>query len=756
MTIALPLVGCTADDDNINDNYQEGTPTLVSAAAGNERVQVTWNPNDTNVEGSYIFWNNGDNSEYIYFTPGTEEVSTIITIAADTYDFYVQNVLEDGELSTKSGTLTIKVYDSSDIAGYEICPIMSVNYDGELGGMITWDDSDDCAGNMVYYVDDEGNEYQRYCPIEEGTSYLEEAGLNTSFTYVSYYIPVEGGIDNLATEPSDGSDVFDATTDGFVVKSIDAFAYYFSRDNVHVKLAEGTYSFGPADVRANLDLYGSLNSVNSYTIVHSALCITASNSTYDFGGATIEFDNNVANALDYMFYYVHILGNNNTLKNGTLECVGEYETYPVNAAVFFVMDGISNTAQDLIMKPKGSYPWGYGEVFGKGSGNVIYCYKTGGLLIRGESNIVDGCEVYQSAFCHGIFMQGAYNPVIKNCHVEGMMITTDEILDDKRSKDDPGSNGLSRAIDVDFLSNFWDGSVCPYSNYNECDTYCNVGNAHNYTVPSGFVISLMEEGIRAYNNASTIINGVYYEDGEHNTQNITVQNCSLRCVRGGIATSLQSGWTAVDDCVLVGCEKGIAVGNGGDYVKNCYVDFKYGIAFNVDYATANKQDIDITLTDNNLPDRINGYKAENTVGYTHVTETGGYTWPNETTQRSWATRIGVDFDDCVTYQPEGTKGKVRNIAHLRGYNNSFTFRADFDDAYYAANGEYIIQAGGDEMTVDALHYDEKNTLTTTTINNYTKFRVVLDDDSSSCIVNSIGPVEDYGTGNTINYITTAP
>lgn len=753
MALAFPLVSCTTDDDEMNSSAgQTGTPSLESVCAGNERVQITWKPNDSAVEGSYIYWNSGADSEYVYFTAGTEEITTVITIEPGEYAFYVQNVLADETLSTASSSITTEVYDTSYASAYDLCPFIEINYDGEFGGMITWGEADDCVGNMVYYEDYDGTEFQVYCPIEDGTSYMPGAAINTNFTYVSYYVPVEGGIDSLATDPSDGTDLFEAA-DGFLVNSIDAFIPYLSRDNVHVKLVEGTYQVGPDDVKEKPELYGNLQQTSTTTLIHTIFQLTGSGSTYDFNNSTIEFDNNVMNTLDYMIYTFMILGNNNTIKNGTLQQVGDLETYPLNGANFISVDGRENYLENITVMPRGSYPWGYGELFGKGTTSVIAHYKNGGILVRGESNHLYDCHVIQRALCHGIFIQGAYEPIIENCTVESLMITSDEVLDDTRSQYDEGSNGRPRAYDVGYLTDFWDDTICPYSSMSDCSTYCDVGNDHNYIVQPGFVLSLMEDGIRTYNNSGTIVDGVYYEDGEHDTRNVTIKDCTVKHARGGITTPLQSGWTVVENCTTIGNDRGIAVGNNGsDVVSGCYSDFHYGTAFNIDYNSAKTQTVEITLIDAGLPERINGYKAENNVGYAY-TSNGSYVWPSESIQKAWTNVSGVEYAKCSTYQDEGTEGKIRQIAFIQGTGHDITFHAsaDFDDDYYAEHGEYIIKIGGDEEIMDALFKNDNYTATSIKLTNNTKFRVVLDDSSSKCTIVSMGPVEDYGSGNTISY-----
>ncbi len=757
IAVALPFVSCSKSDDGMdNSTYQAGTPSIEAASPGNERVQITWKPNDSSVEGSYIFWNDGQDSEYAYFPAGSEVASATITLEEGKYTFYVQNVLADESLSAASGKLTANVYGEDLAAVYELCPILSTSYlDGE-GGAITWGDATNCVGNMVYYTDLEGNEFQKYCPIEEGTSYFAEAALNGGFTYVSYYVPITGGIDSLTTEPSDGTEKYATFSmpegEPFIVKSVDAMVPYLSRDNVWVQLVQGVYELGPDDIRNKPEIYQEIVQTRDDPVYlhHVMLPVKGSNSVYDFNNSVINFNNVMMNTLGYEFWNMHIQGNYTIVKNVTLQDVGDFETIPAENSTKIVLDGRHNKLENVAANAKGSYPWGYGELFGKGTGPVIAMYKNGGILVRGEYNWVYGCSVTQRSICHTIFFQGAQNATVENTTVMGMMKTTDEVLDDKRSMYDEGSNGRQRAYDVGYVTDFWDDRKCPYSSYGDCNTYCDVGTGHNYTIPEGFTIALVEDGIRSYDNGYTRIDGVNYTD--HNTSNITIKNCKVQHARGGITLVFQSGFVKIQDCTTIGCDRGIATGANGT-IERCFADFQYGMAYNVDYSSGSNQTVDITLIDADLPKRINGYRAQNNNGYTDTEHTGVYIWPSEDVQRSWSEKTGIPYENYANLQAEGTRAKVRQISFIHSHSHDITFRADnFSDEFYAERGEYIFKIGGDEELMTDLYKDDNYEAYNITLRNYTKFRVVLDADSRNNTIYSWGPVEDYGKNNTVIYV----
>ena len=74
------------------------------------------------------------------------------------------------------------------------------------------------------------------------------------------------------------------------------------------------------------------------------------------------------------------------------------------------------------MTVRGSYSYGYGAMFGIGRNQSFRLSKHAGILVTGTHTVLDGVEVYQQAFCQGIFMQSpADHTLIKNSLVEGVV-----------------------------------------------------------------------------------------------------------------------------------------------------------------------------------------------------------------------------------------------------------------------------------------------------------------------------------------------
>ena len=253
------------------------------------------------------------------------------------------------------------------------------------------------------------------------------------------------------------------------VSSLKELLPFLSKDRVNVTMKPGTYTVtGEATKAGEFGVQGFLEATKTIFL------ITGSNSSYDFTNVTIQIETSVSQSLGKNSVYIlQIQGNRNLVKNLTLTNVGSVDDAPTHRGTNVVMDGASNRIEGLKLTTIGSFPYGYGELFGKGGGPVIKHHKKSSVLVRGDSNVLYGCDIVQHAFGHGIYMQGAIDPTISKCNVVGEMRSTDDMLKEKNTA----------ATKVSFMSTW------------------------GYKVPPGHVISLAEAGVRAYEAGNTYVNG---------------------------------------------------------------------------------------------------------------------------------------------------------------------------------------------------------------------------------------------------------
>ncbi|WP_299780736.1 hypothetical protein [uncultured Formosa sp.] len=353
------------------------------------------------------------------------------------------------------------------------------------------------------------------------------------------------------------------------VQSLQELKLYLAADNVNIKMKPGVYSITAEDVKNGL--YTQETKIKNTSKV--LLLFEGNNSTYDFTDVTINVDTKVMQAYgNNQIHEIQIIGNKNVLKNLTLVDLGSVHDAPIRRATNIVMDGSHNKIEGFHVTTKGSFPYGYGDAFGKGGKSVIPHRKHSACLIRGESNHLKNSKFIHRSYGHCIFMQAANNPIIEGCEVEGEVRKTDDML----------AETSGPAFDVNFMT-VW-----------------------GYTLPKGYMLSTGEAGIRAYDGGETIIDGKQYRRG---TSNVTVLNCTVKYMRTGVTIAHATGKKYVEGCVAIGCENGFSLGSGD--LVNCKADVTHGPAYASTYERDKGYNADITL----IPSKEPYYNGTGAVAY---------------------------------------------------------------------------------------------------------------------------------------------
>ncbi|MDB4512267.1 hypothetical protein N9060_02270, partial [Arenicella sp.] len=252
-------------------------------------------------------------------------------------------------------------------------------------------------------------------------------------------------------------------------------------------------------------------------------------------------------------------GTDNSFHNLTMVDVGDGR--PGRRAQALVLDGIDNLVEGFDISTRGSFPYGYGDIFGKGGGSVIGHNKHSGILIRGESIHLKDTRLFMRSYGHGIFMQGAIDTLIEGCYVEGELSTVNSVLAEEGTG--------SPADDVDFLT-VWGFNLKDQRDYR---------------------FSLQEDGIRAYragqpDNLSEA----------RNTGDITVRDSTIKFMRSGIALGLGSGGSHyVENVTALGTESGFWVGSNS-IIVNSRGDASVGPLYSED-AERTGSVVELTLLD---------------------------------------------------------------------------------------------------------------------------------------------------------------
>ena len=254
--------------------------------------------------------------------------------------------------------------------------------------------------------------------------------------------------------------------------------------------------------------------------------------------------------------YISISGDDNVFEGGTfedvyksgLDKVSDFSAYNkdrrtlasgLGGDAVLGVHGNDNTVANTKLTVRGSYPYGYGSIYGIGANNAFGLNKRCGLVVRGKRNTVDGVEIQQRAFGHGIFIQRpADKTVVKNCIVEGRMRPSKDLYEET----DPDDLPVRSKYKIKTERNRDDGPP----------------------IPKDTMLPLSEDGIRVYADGGSVI----------------VDNCTVKKMRGGIRLYL-SGGGVVSNCTAIDCgltnynlpSRGVITESTGNFANAPLIDF---------------------------------------------------------------------------------------------------------------------------------------------------------------------------------------
>ncbi|MDO7171609.1 carbohydrate-binding protein [Mariniflexile sp. AS56] len=255
--------------------------------------------------------------------------------------------------------------------------------------------------------------------------------------------------------------------------------------------------------------------------------------------------------------YILVTGNNNIINGGEIEDIyrnglteitdfvayhqdGTNLAYGLRGAAVMTVSGTDNLVDGLKLTVRGSHLYGYGSMYGINQYNTFGMNKRCGLLINGARNTLDNVEVQMRAFGHGIYMQGeADETVIKNSLVEGRV----RAYADLYNETDP--NSFPYRSDYKLPETSDTAYEMPFS-------------SNVQPIPTDQVFSLSEDGIRSYTG----------------TGSVTVENCTVKKMRGGIRLYLGSSAT-VTNSIAVDCGSTNYNMPSGGTISNSSGNFAY-------------------------------------------------------------------------------------------------------------------------------------------------------------------------------------
>lgn len=213
--------------------------------------------------------------------------------------------------------------------------------------------------------------------------------------------------------------------------------------------------------------------------------------------------------------------------------------------------GDDNRVVGMKMTVRGSFPYGYGNMYGIGGGAVVGLNKHCGIQITGDRALIDGCELKMEAFGHAIYVQGGDRTTVRNTIVEGTLRPSNDCYEEKDDRD------LAKRFDYQLQ---WPDSV------------------RGLPIPRDHMINCTEDGIRAYKGAGEMI----------------VENCIVRKCRGGIKLYMARS-AKVSNCQVLDCVvQGYSLPSRG-VIKNCSGNAAYGPLLYVHSDNHSRQQIDLKV-----------------------------------------------------------------------------------------------------------------------------------------------------------------
>lgn len=350
--------------------------------------------------------------------------------------------------------------------------------------------------------------------------------------------------------------------DGFVViDSLDALRGYAHLDNVKVRLRPGTY-------RLDRALY------------HHFIEFTGNGSTFDMTGVRIQADTSlfsdfgVIPGIGGFYSVIDLTGDRITMQGGYFETYGDKRGLQSRNKIFNIT-GDDVTLRGATVHTAGSFPWGYGSLFGI-SGDPVR--KMNGIRIGAPAERVSliDCTVHMRAMGHGIFIQGAADTLIDGCKVDGLLRRTNDIL----------AETAGFAAERDFKIKGSGEGVLPDR------------DGH---IPPGDMVSLSEDGIRLYDKS-----------GDVRTGKTTIRNATVTGMRRGICTGFGVGGSLiVNSTVRDTIQAGFHIGTD-DVLLGAKADAKYAEALSIAQNTYSGARVELEILDsregsgNHLLAQING------------------------------------------------------------------------------------------------------------------------------------------------------
>jgi hypothetical protein len=302
------------------------------------------------------------------------------------------------------------------------------------------------------------------------------------------------------------------------VASLEELARAAAQNGQQIRLKPGVYRMADyltADVleqiRANVDHSQKRPPVPMFVF-------RGSSNRIDCTDAIIEIDTTLYKKIPQGGYTrcLIVAGADNTIVGLSIRNTGPNQGSGGN---LLSLAGERTTLENATVHVHGSFPYGYGDLLGKGGPNLVNIQKQSGIQVLGSGSVLRRCRVFSRALGHCFYIQVGNDIRIEDCYAEGVMRATSDML---RDTDGPAFKLGFRSV---------------YENRDG-----------RYVITPGYVKTLVEDGFRTYGNAGRV----------------TIINCTAINTRAGFEIGANDDApqkTLVENCVARGCERAFLIGS---------------------------------------------------------------------------------------------------------------------------------------------------------------------------------------------------
>jgi len=316
------------------------------------------------------------------------------------------------------------------------------------------------------------------------------------------------------------------------VASLAELAAVAAKDNQRVRLRPGVYRLADyltapvlAEIRAYVDHTQKRPPVPMFLF-------RGNGNRFDCRDAVIEIDTSLYQLVPQGGYTrcLIVAGSDNTIVGLSIRNTGPNQGSGGN---ILSIAGARNTLEDVTLHVHGSFPYGYGDLLGKGGPNLVPLQKQSGIQVLGSGSTLRRCRVFSRAFGHCFYIQQGGDIRLEDCYAEGVMRATDDMLRD--------TSGPAFTLGFKSVYENRDG---------------------RYVITPGYTKALTEDGFRTYGGAGSV----------------TLVNCTAINTRAGFEIGAKDDApvkTVLENCVARGCERAFLIGSQ-TIVRRCRGDITYG------------------------------------------------------------------------------------------------------------------------------------------------------------------------------------